>query len=603
MAFLTRSLVPLAATFAAAVAGLAFPAEAMATSFGQQPIDPNLVVPVASPIRQGALYNLLILEQVPNRRQCWQEQTEDNGPTVVDPLLLTFDFAGSCDRKTDSNGYSVRINGEDLGVQYRLEIAQRQDDLVLLARPTRDRSLPVIEIGRTQGRAEGLLRIQLNPGWQLTRRLFNGQPTGHIYVTHDAPLTPGPVATAPQPPAVGTFAPTPPLIPSTTPIVPAPAARGILPPPQPNLPPVSVRPTAPPVGNTEVPPSPSQGSPLRVVVPVAGPSTLPQVRAVEPSAFRTTVNGEAMIQAGVFQDPQRAEEMRQRLAAARLSAQVIGGSGSAALPTTPVATPAPNASHFRVIVPMQSPETLQQVRNVEPEAFRATVEGQTVVQVGLFQERQRAEEVRQTLVASSLPATIVAAPAPAVVTTPVIPNVPRGQTVVVIDPGHGGRDPGAVGIGGIQEKVINTTISNRVRQRLQEAGLTVLMTREGDQWVDLDARAQFANRARADVFVSIHANAISMARPEVNGLETYYLASGERLARSIHNSVLRNTDMRDRGVRQARFYVLRHTTMPAVLVETGFVTGAEDAARFRNPAAVNQIADGIARGILDYLGR
>ncbi len=603
MAFLTRSLVPLAATFAAAVAGLAFPAEAMATSFGQQPIDPNLVVPVASPIRQGALYNLLILEQVPNRRQCWQEQTEDNGPTVVDPLLLTFDFAGSCDRKTDSNGYSVRINGEDLGVQYRLEIAQRQDDLVLLARPTRDRSLPVIEIGRTQGRAEGLLRIQLNPGWQLTRRLFNGQPTGHIYVTHDAPLTPGPVATAPQPPAVGTSAPTPPLIPSTTPIVPAPAAGGILPPPQPNLPPVSVRPTAPPVGNTEVPPSPSQGSPLRVVVPVAGPSTLPQVRAVEPSAFRTTVNGEAMIQAGVFQDPQRAEEMRQRLAAARLSAQVIGGSGSAALPTTPVATPAPNASHFRVIVPMQSPETLQQVRNVEPEAFRATVEGQTVVQVGLFQERQRAEEVRQTLVASSLPATIVAAPAPAVVTTPVIPNVPRGQTVVVIDPGHGGRDPGAVGIGGIQEKVINTTISNRVRQRLQEAGLTVLMTREGDQWVDLDARAQFANRARADAFVSIHANAISMARPEVNGLETYYLASGERLARSIHNSVLRNTDMRDRGVRQARFYVLRHTTMPAVLVETGFVTGAEDAARFRNPTAVNQIADGIARGILDYLGR
>jgi len=61
--------------------------------------------------------------------------------------------------------------------------------------------------------------------------------------------------------------------------------------------------------------------------------------------------------------------------------------------------------------------------------------------------------------------------------------------------------------------------------------------------------------------------------------------------------------MRDRGVRQARFYVLRHTTMPAVLVETGFVTGAEDAARFRDPAAVNRIADGIARGILDYLGR
>lgn len=180
-------------------------------------------------------------------------------------------------------------------------------------------------------------------------------------------------------------------------------------------------------------------------------------------------------------------------------------------------------------------------------------------------------------------------------TLPPIPNIPRERTVVVIDPGHGGRDPGAVGIGGIQEKQINMTISNRVQQQLESAGVTVLMTRTGDQWVDLDARAQFANRAGADVFVSIHANAISMSRPEVNGLETYYLASGERLARTIHANILRNVDMRDRGVRQARFYVLRHTSMPAVLVETGFVTGAEDAARFRNPAAVNQIADGIAR--------
>jgi len=174
---------------------------------------------------------------------------------------------------------------------------------------------------------------------------------------------------------------------------------------------------------------------------------------------------------------------------------------------------------------------------------------------------------------------------------------------VMIAPGHGGRDPGAIGIGGLREKDINTTISNRLRQQLQAAGLTVLMTRDSDVYVSLEGRTQMANRAGADLFVSIHANAISMSRPEVNGLETYYLSSGERLARSIHSSVLRNTDMRDRGVRQARFYVLRHTTMPAVLVETGFVTGAEDAARFRDPAAVNRIADGIARGILDYLGR
>ncbi|WP_199325033.1 DUF3747 domain-containing protein [Phormidium sp. FACHB-1136] len=653
MALLTRSLVPLAATVAAALAGLVTPATASANTFGQQPIDPNLVIPVATPIRNGALYNLLILEQVPNRRQCWQEQAQEGGPTVVDPLLLNFDFVGSCDRKTDSNGYSVRINSEDLGVQYRLEIAQRQDDLVLLARHNRDRSLAPIEIGRTQGRADGLLRIQLNPGWQLTRRLFNGQPTGHIYVTHDAPLTNVVVATAPLSPLSATEAPAlsaplnptptssatppapsaplnpPPVNPSTTrPITPpttSPSGGVNVPPPsQPNLPTVVVRPNpgvTPPAANSSgnapgIAQRNAQSGQFRVIVPVTGPATLPQVRAVEPSAFRTTLNGEAVVQAGVFQDQQRAEELRQRLVAARLPAQVVSASGGATTPTTPISTPPPNAtpisnpapppsnaSHFRVIVPISSPDTLQQVRNVEPEAFRTTVEGQNVVQVGIFRERQRAEEVRQSLAAANLPATIMAAAAPAAAATPVIPNVPRGQTIVVIDPGHGGRDPGAVGIGGIQEKQINTTISNRVQQRLQEAGLTVLMTRQGDQWVDLDARAQFANQARADVFVSIHANAISMSRPEVNGLETYYLASGERLARSIHNRVLSNTDMRDRGVRQARFYVLRHTSMPAVLVETGFVTGAEDAARFRNPAAVNQIADGIARGILDYLGR
>ncbi len=632
MALLTRSLVPLAATVAAAVAGFVTPAAASANTFGQQPIAPNLAIPVATPVRNGAFYTLTILEQIPNRRQCWQEQGQEGGPTVVDPLLFNFDFAGACDRKTDRNGYSVRVSGMDLGVHYRLEISPRQNDLVLFARPTRDRSQSAIEIGRTQGRADGFLRIQLNPGWQLTRRLYNGQPTGHIYLTHDAPLPDGVVvATGSQTPTANTPALSAPLNPSSpSPSTTAPITPPVLLPttgsatgspniPPPNLPTVVVRPNSgvtPPSVNRPNAQSNVQNGQFRVIVPISGPTTLPQVRAVEPSAFRTTLNGQAVVQAGVFQDQQRADELRQRLMAARLSAQVVSGAGAPTQPnppmsssppnSTPVSNPAPpaaNASHFRVVVPISGPDTLQQVRNVEPEAFRTTVDGQAMVQVGLFQERQRAEEVQQSLVAANLPATILAATAPAVASTPAIPSVPRGQTLVVIDPGHGGRDPGAVGIGGIQEKQINTTISNRVQQRLQEAGLTVLMTRDGDQWVDLDARAQFANQAGADVFVSIHANAISMSRPEVNGLETYYLASGERLARSIHNSVLRDTDMRDRGVRQARFYVLRHTSMPAVLVETGFVTGAEDAARFRNPAAVNQIADGIARGILDYLGR
>ncbi|MBD2233965.1 DUF3747 domain-containing protein [Phormidium tenue FACHB-1052] len=475
-------------TAAVVLTGLAAAPMARAQQFDQQPIDPNLAVAIASPVRNGAFYSLMILTQVPNQRQCWQEQGQAGGPVTVDPLLLNFDFTGACDRSTDGNGYSVRINGQDLGVHYRLEVSPRQNDLVLFARPTRDRSAPPIEIGRTNGRTSGFLKIQLNPGWQMTRRTYNGQPVGHIYLTHDAPLD------------------------------------------------VRLAAGAAPLSQT--------------------PNTLPAARPITPPMTSPP-------------------------------------------PSSTVAT----GNYFRVVVPITGPNTLQQVRAVEPEAFRTTAEGQEVVQVGVFRDRQRADEVYNSLVAASLPAKILGASAPAVASTPTLPPIPQGSVVVVIDPGHGGRDPGAVGIGGLQEKQINTAISNRVQQQLAAAGITVLMTRSSDVFVDLDARAQYANRAGASVFVSIHANAISMSRPEVNGLETYYFSSGERLARSIHASVLGNTDMRDRGVRTARFYVLRYTTMPSVLVETGFVTGAQDAARFRDPAAVNRIADGIARGILNYLGR
>lgn len=179
---------------------------------------------------------------------------------------------------------------------------------------------------------------------------------------------------------------------------------------------------------------------------------------------------------------------------------------------------------------------------------------------------------------------------------------PRGSNVVVIDPGHGGRDPGAIGISGIREKDIVIDISTQVAQILQQQGVQVIMTRTNDVEVDLAPRVAMAERARAAVFVSIHANAISMSRPDVNGLETYYApGKSSRLAAAIHNSVLSSLNIRDRGVRAARFYVIRNTSMPSALVETGFVTGAEDTANFRSPAWRSQMAQAIARGILQFL--
>lgn len=194
-------------------------------------------------------------------------------------------------------------------------------------------------------------------------------------------------------------------------------------------------------------------------------------------------------------------------------------------------------------------------------------------------------------------------PPPTTTNPPVtnIPRVPNGRLVVVVDPGHGGPDPGAVGIGGLQEKGITLDISRQVAARLAQQGVQVIMTREDDRDLDLEPRVVLAERANASLFVSIHANAISLSRPDVNGLETYYYSSGERLARTIHNSVLQGTGVRDRGVRSARFYVLRRTSMPSVLVEVGFVTGAEDAARLSTSSYRTQMADAIARGVLQYI--
>ncbi|MBH8550825.1 N-acetylmuramoyl-L-alanine amidase [Nostocaceae cyanobacterium CENA357] len=181
--------------------------------------------------------------------------------------------------------------------------------------------------------------------------------------------------------------------------------------------------------------------------------------------------------------------------------------------------------------------------------------------------------------------------------------IPRGRVVVMIDPGHGGKDPGAVGIGGTREKDIILPISKRIAQVLQQNGVQVKMTRDSDYFVSLPGRVNLAEKANADVFISIHANSLGLGRPDVSGLETYYYDSGLSLARAVHNSILRSVNVKDRGVRRARFYVLRKSSMPSILVETGYLTGREDIAKLRSSAYQNQMADAIARGILQYLKR
>ncbi|BAZ85315.1 N-acetylmuramoyl-L-alanine amidase [Dolichospermum compactum] len=180
-------------------------------------------------------------------------------------------------------------------------------------------------------------------------------------------------------------------------------------------------------------------------------------------------------------------------------------------------------------------------------------------------------------------------------------SVRKGKIVVIIDPGHGGKDSGAIGIGGVQEKNVILPIGKRIAEVLERNGIQVIMTRDSDYFVTLPGRVTMAQRANADVFVSIHANSAGESRPEVSGLETYHYDSGLTLAQIVHSKILQSLNVRDRKVRKARFYVLRKTSMPSILVETGFLTGRDDAAKLRTSAYQNQMADAIAQGILQYL--
>jgi N-acetylmuramoyl-L-alanine amidase len=184
-----------------------------------------------------------------------------------------------------------------------------------------------------------------------------------------------------------------------------------------------------------------------------------------------------------------------------------------------------------------------------------------------------------------------------------VPNRPRSgsnRILVVIDPGHGGKDPGAIGIGGLQEKNVILPISLEVTRILQQQGIDVRLTRDSDFFVTLQGRTDLANRIDADLFVSIHANSMGLKRPDVNGIEVYHFGD-RRLSDAIHRNIVRSVDMRDRGVRRARFYVLRTSKMPSTLVEVGYVTGAQDAPKLANANFQRQMAAAIARGIIEYI--
>ena len=218
----------------------------------------------------------------------------------------------------------------------------------------------------------------------------------------------------------------------------------------------------------------------------------------------------------------------------------------------------------------------------------------------------------------------------------------RSLRTVIIDPGHGGKDPGAIGYRGLREKDVNLRIAQLLARRLEARAFRVVMTREDDRYIDLEERTVIAESAKGDVFVSIHANA--SRNRKLRGLEIYYLDESHKrhnrdlaarengvepaqldslqrtlsrlrvseasdhslsLARYVHSDLTRGLastyrDVQDLGIKRGPFYVLFMSSMPAILVETGFVTNKREAKRLSSETYLDTIARQIAAGLGHY---
>lgn len=173
---------------------------------------------------------------------------------------------------------------------------------------------------------------------------------------------------------------------------------------------------------------------------------------------------------------------------------------------------------------------------------------------------------------------------------------------VVIDPGHGGEDPGSEGVNGLYEKDFTLNLSLKVVERLKEnPELKVFMTRDEDAFLSAKERhrPKFANKLQADMYISIHGN--TYRNSSVSGTETYYYQEESLdLANIIHKHLINATKFSDRGVRKEEYFVLKDTTMPSVLLEIGYLTNPQEEQMMFREDFQETVADAIYEGILEY---
>lgn len=170
---------------------------------------------------------------------------------------------------------------------------------------------------------------------------------------------------------------------------------------------------------------------------------------------------------------------------------------------------------------------------------------------------------------------------------------------IVLDAGHGGKDPGAIGLGGIKEKDLVTSTANQIASTLRAYGATVIETRSGDYFLSLDERINISNAYDTHAFISVHFNAFPVVAAQ--GINTFYASNTSRaLASNVQNSLAASVSLNDRGIMQADYKVLRNTDAPAILLELGFITNAYDLSVIRTAEYQQQVGEAVANGLMNY---
>ena len=364
------------------------PQTLLAATFGKTAVPQNKFIAVAVP-RDRGYYNLLILEQISSSKKCWKEH--GSSPTEIEPLLLQFDFTGICGRSTDSNGYSIRQAGKDLGLNYQLTLQKQGDELLLLGMPSSRRLGDPMVIGRTRGMSSGLLKIHLNSGWQFAKRTYNGKTLGHVYLN-----------TEQAQPAVF-------------------AGRRLSPPPrssarrEPIVPPSPAKAVDIPVPSRTAA-VPRSGFLYRVVVEPRNSRQKSRIKSLVPDAFRSNYQGRSVMQVGLFNSRSKVDNIVKLLKRNDLRPEVIENERSriAAVPPSSIASrgvdipvPSPSADRgrrfksaarrsntlYRVVVRPRNTKQKSKIKSLVPDAFRSSYKGRSVMQVGLFDSRSKLDRM------------------------------------------------------------------------------------------------------------------------------------------------------------------------------------------------------------------